>query len=178
MNMRIIVLAATALCLGTGATGQGISDQRMAAAERLLQAMHYDRQLDRTVEAIIKEVEQSIDAKLSKGVAEPLPAEVLTKIKGIADAHMRRVFVEHRAELRRGTALIYAKHFTVSELDRLAKLQSDPAMAKMQQELPQIMAETMGLSQAMASSGEEQLKRDIESVLIDYLRQKGRSPSS
>jgi hypothetical protein len=154
------------------------TDARMAAAERLLQAMKYDSQIDRTVNAIIVEVERSIDSELNKKLDEPLPQDVLTKIKSIADAHMRRSFTEHRTELRRGTALIYARHFTVAELERLAALQSEPVISKMQAEIPQIMAETMVLSQAMMADGQEQLQKDVRTVVEDYLRTKGQSPAS
>jgi hypothetical protein len=153
-------------------------DARMAAAERLLTAMKYDSQIDRTIDAIVAEVERTIDVELNKKLPEPLPPEVLAKIKALTDAHMRQTFADHRLEVRRGTALIYARHFTVAELDHMAALQSDPVMVKMQAEIPQIMAETMALSQAMIAGGQEQLQADVRAVVEDYLSNKGKSPSS
>src|SRR4051794_21065517 len=89
---------------------------RIAAAERLLTAMHYDTQMDRIIEAVIGEVEHSIDRDLNTTLNQPLPPDVVAKIKTIADRHMRATFSDHRPELKRGTLLIYARHFTAPEL--------------------------------------------------------------
>ena len=173
-----IVLAA-ALCAASAAAGaQPVDNARIAAAEHLLKAMNYDAQMDRTIEAIIGEVEHSIDQRLNKQMDEPLPPEVLTKIKKIAESHLRGSFAKHRPDLRRGAALIYAKHFTVAELEHMAKLQSDPVMVKMQAEIPQIMAETMALSQAMSAEGQDEMRKEVQAVVEEYLRNKGQSPSS
>ena len=174
-----IVLSA-ALCAAAPATAaQPPSDSaRLVAAEHLLKAMNYDLQMDRTIEAIIGEAEHSIGEGLNRQMDQPLPPEVVTKIKAIAETHLRTSFAKHRPNLRRGTALIYAKHFTVAELDRLAALQSDPVMVKMQAEIPQIMAETMALSQAMSTEGQDEMRKEVQAVVEDYLRNKGESPSS
>jgi hypothetical protein len=182
--MRVNRHLATAIALALlgashASAAQPVADPaRIAAAERLLQAMNYDSQIDRTTEAIIAEVEHSIDVDLNKKLPTPLPPDVLAKIKGLADAHMRQTIAEHRSEVRRGTALIYARHFNVPELERMAALQSDPVMVKMQAEVPQIMAETMALSQAMLAGGQERLQADVRAVVEDYLKNKGQAPSS
>jgi hypothetical protein len=174
-----IALAATLCAAAPAIAAQASPDSaRIAAAEHLLKAMNYDVQMDRTIEAIIGEVERSIDQGLNKQMDEPLPAEVLAKIKAIAETHLRMSFAKHRPALRRGTALIYAKHFTVAELDRMATLQSDPVMVKMQAEIPEIMAETMALSQAMSAEGQDEMRKEVQAVVEDYLRTKGQSPSS
>jgi len=80
--------------------------------------------------------------------------------------------------LKRGTALIYAKHFTAAELERLAKLQSEPVLVKMQTEMPQIATESMALSQAMAASGNATLQARIKAAVEDYYRSKGEKPGT
>ena len=151
---------------------------RLAAAEKLLDAMNYDRQIDRTIDAVVVEVDRSIDTKLNASLTEPLPPNILLKIKSIVETHMRATLTDHRAEMRQGTALIYAKHFSVAELKRLAELQSDPVMVKMQQELPQIAADTMALTEAMVAGQEEQVRDEVKTVVEDYLGNKGEKPSS
>ena len=181
MTMKHLFVAgmATSLCAAVPAGAEQAPDAaRMAAAEHLLQSMHYDSQIDRTVEAIIGEVDRSIHIELNKKLDQPLPPEVPTRIKGIAEAHMRQTSTDHRSELRRGAALIYAHHFTVAELDRMAALQSDPVMVKMPSEIPQIMAETMALSQATIAGSQEQMQKDVRAVVEDYLLNKDQTPSS
>ncbi len=150
----------------------------IAAANRLLDAMHYDRLLDRTIDAVVVEMNRTIDTKLNAELSEPLPPEILGRIKAITETHMRATFRDHRMELRRGTATIYANHFSIGELQRLAELQSDPAMVKMQEELPQIAADTMALSQALVAGQREQVTEEVKAVVEDYFRNRSGKPSS
>lgn len=180
--MTRVVLTAMAvawlsLSAPVAAEPAGPDPARIAAAEKLLDAMHYDAQIDRTLEAIIVEVEKQVGAGLSAKLADPAP-ELIDKIKKITGSQMRDTFHEHHAELKRGTALIYAKHFTAAELERLAKLQSEPVMVKMQSEMPQIATESMALSQAMAASGSAALQARIKAAVEDYYRSKGEKPGT
>jgi len=91
---------------------------------------------------------------------------------------MQVVFKEHGPELKRGTALIYATHFTVPELRHLAELQSDPVLVKMQQELPQIAADNMALTQSVISQESDKVRDEVLAVVQEYLRTKGSQPTS
>lgn len=147
---------------------------RIAAADALLSAMHFDRQTDRVIEAIITQMNSDID----QAAGSDLPADLRTKIKGIAATRLRTGFTEHRPEMRRGTALIYARHFTVPELQHLSQLQSDPLFVKMQDEMPQIMAETMKLTEDFARQESEKLEAEIKDTVSDYLAHKEIAPTS
>lgn len=155
-----------------------VDPARIAAAQALLDAMHYDRQIERTVDAIIVEVDRSIDKDLSAELSEKLPPELVTRIKGIAETHMHGLFKEHGAELKRGTALIYASHFTVPELHHLAELQSDPVLVKMQDQLPKIAADNMALTQAVISKESDKVREEVIAAVQDYLQKKGSKPTS
>lgn len=148
---------------------------RVAAAERLLDAMHFDTQIDRTMDAVITEVQKNIETSLTAKLDEPAP-ELIKELREIAADHMRTTMRSHLANLRRGTALIYARHFTVAELERLTTLQSDPALVKMQSELPQIAAESMALSRAVAESGQADLQARIKDAVERYVAAKGGKP--
>jgi hypothetical protein len=182
--LRILIKAGlgVALCCAAPAmaapAAPAADPARIAAAERLLDAMHYDRQVDRTLEAVTAQIDRSIDTELKNGLTETLPPDVVNKIKGIAATHMQAVFKEHGPELKRGTALIYATHFTVSELRHLAELQSDPVLVKMQQELPQIAADNMALTQSVISQESDKVRDEVLAVVQEYLRTKGSQPTS
>jgi hypothetical protein len=180
ISKRITGLAALALCVSGPALADPASSDpvRIAAAQRLLDAMHYDSLIDRTLDAVVAETQRTIAARLNQGLDQPVPADLMMKIQTIAESHLRHAIGDHRSELRRGTALIYARHFTTDELDRLAILQSDPAMAKMQAELPQITAESMALSRGLVDSAKAGLEEELKAAVLNYLQHKGDKPPS
>jgi hypothetical protein len=179
-RFHLAVLAGAVLCLAApaAAAADAADPARMAAAEKLLQAMHYDSLIDRTIETVVAEVQHSIARDINTGLDQPLPPEIVGKINQLAETHMRQVFAAHRADLRHGTLLIYARHFTTPELERLVVLQSDPVMMKMQSELPQIAAETMALSMGLMADGDKEFRAEVKSVVEDYLKTKASSPTS
>ncbi len=176
----IALIGFAAICSGAPAVAAPANPDaaRVAAAQKLLDAMHYDSLIDRTLDAVVAETQRTIAANLDKGLDQPLPADLMTRIQAIAATHMRHAIGDHRSELRRGTALIYARHFTMEELSRLTAMQSDPVMAKMQAELPQITAESMALSHGLVESAKAGLEEEVKAVLVDYLKHKGDQPPS
>jgi len=176
----VAAVALAALCVSAPALAAPSTPDaaRLAGAEKLLDAMHYDAQIEKILDAVTAEVQRSIRENLNKTLLEPLPSAVTAKIAGIAETHMRSAFNAHRSEMKKGTELIYARHFTAAELERLAALQSDPVMVKMQTELPEITAENMALSQGLVASAQAGLQQEIQAVVLDYLQKQGDKPSS
>ena len=174
------IVAVAALCVGAPAAAKPASPDapRIAAAQKLLDSMQYDKLIARTLDAVVAETRRSIEANLTQELGGNLPSDLTTKILGIAEAHMRRAITDHRAELKRGTALIYARHFTTDELARLAALQADPVMAKMQAEAPQITAETMVLSRGLMDSAKAGVEDEVKAAVLDYLQRKKETPPS
>ncbi len=167
------------LLLAAGAPALAAPDaHQVAAAERLLAAQDYDSTLDRTINALTDEMKRSFADRVNRDLAAPASPELITKVQDVIERHLRVYFAQSRGQMKRATALIYASHFTVAELDRLAVIQRDPAMRKLQLEAPQIAAETMGLSQAAWSTSEPALKAEIESVMRDYRKSKGKPQGS
>jgi hypothetical protein len=180
---RLSLGAIVALFLASPALAQQPVNQppdaaRIAAAQAYLDATHYDQQMSRTVNAVIEQIDRSFDLKLSADPAEKLPDDLVAKIKGIAASHMHAAFAEHGADLKRGTALIYASHFTVAELQHLSQLQSDPVIARMRDEMPQIAADTMALTQNLAQQESEKVRAEVKTAVEDYLAHEGSKPTS
>ena len=146
-----------------------VDPERLAAADRLLVAMHYDSLVDRTMESVIVQIQNDMPAKLNASMDEPLPTDIVTKLQRMVGVHIRAAFTEHRAEMKRGTELIYCKHFTAYELDRLAQMQSDPVMIKMQSEMPQIATESMKLGQAVVANEIPKLQDEAKALILEYV---------
>jgi hypothetical protein len=141
---------------------------RIAAADRLLAAMHYDSLLQRSLDQLIADGRKSMPGQLTEMVNDSLPPELIGKVQDITEAHIRKTFAEHGAEMKHGAALIYASHFTVAELDHLVQLQSDPVMVKMQSELPKIAAESVALSRAAFIKDMPALIADLKTLVETY----------
>jgi hypothetical protein len=180
MSRLAKLVAVVALCAATPAIAapSGPDPARMAAADRLLDAMHYDSLIERTTSAYIAEAEKTFPAQLEQKIGQPIPAELKDKLFAVIVSTIRKSIDENRAELRRGTAMIYASRFTTAEIERLIQLQSDPVMIKMQQELPQIMTESVALGRAAMQRELPGLASSIEQVVKDYYAEQKASPAT
>lgn len=144
---------------------QGIEPARIAAAERVLDAMNYDAVTEKTVDALATEGHRQIMGQLQGNPNLSLSRSKIDRLSSTIAEFMRSTISKHKTSLRRGTALIYARHFSVEELDRLAVLQRDPLMQKFQTELPQISAELMAMSNAMMAAEQPKLRAAIQQIL-------------
>ena len=178
MRIKTIFVAGCALLLAPMPAVAAPDAQRIAAAERLLKAQDYDATLDRTITAMIGEMKRTFPQRFNQNLAEPASPELIAQMEEIIERHLRVNFAKHRARMKQAMALIYANHFTAPELDRLASIQADPVMKKMQVEAPAIAAETMGLAQAAWADAEPALRVEIEAAAREYLKSKGQTPGT
>lgn len=150
----------------------------LAAANRLLDAMNYEDLMDRTMTAMIAESERSLPAKLEAAVQQPLPDDLKAKLTTFISDYLRHASIANRAEMRKGTALIYARHFTAAEIDHMVELMRDPVMVKMQARMPQIITEAVALGQANMEREMPAMIEKLKSLVEDYLRTKDEQPAS
>ena len=150
----------------TSAEAAAIDPAALSAANRLLDAMDYDRLVDRMNEAMIGEAKRSIPARIEVMTGQSLSPELRDKLIATMVQSLLRVSNDNRAALRRGTALIYARHFTAPEIDRMAELQKDPVMVKMQTKLPLILAESMALSSAAMEQEMPKLIEQLKQLVV------------
>jgi hypothetical protein len=185
MRRSVVRLFATIACfiaLPAVAQAQGpgtpADPKAVAAAEHLLDAMNYDRVADQTIDAMIADAQKTLPARLEEGSKTPLPPELKTKISEAIVAWVRNSTAENRAGMRRACALLYARYFTAAELNHLAELQKDPVLIKMQTRMPEIMTETMRLSQAAVARDMPKLRARLQSIIEDYARSNGEKPAT
>ena len=150
----------------------------LAAADRLLDAMHYDSLIDRTIEALVAEAQKTFPQQMEQRLGQPLPKELKDQLFAVIAASMRNSMSANRAEMRRGTALIYASRFSIAEIEHLIELQKDPVMAKMQAEMPGIATESTALGRAAVSREMPHMAERIQQVVKDYYAAHGDSPGT
>ena len=178
-SVAAIFLATPAPAAPLPSTAEAVADPaRMAAAARLMAAMHYDVLIDRTMDSVIKQIQNDIPAQINADLDEQLPPDVVSKLQRLVDVHIRKAINDHRAELKRATQLIYCKHFTAAELDRLAQIEADPVMIRMQAEMPEIATESMKLGQAVVADEIPKVKEEAKAVILAYLSQKQGQPAT
>ena len=151
---------------------------RTEAAEKLLDAMNYDRLVDRTIDAMIADAEKNFPAQMEARVGQPLPVDLKDKLFAVIAKSIRRAMADNRANIRRGTAMIYTSRFTAAEIEHLVELQKDPVMVKMQAELPQIMAESAALGRAAVEGEMPRMQTDLEQVVKDYFAANSDKPAT
>ena len=91
----------------------------------------------------------------------------------IVERHLRVHFARNRARMKRAMVLIYADHFTVAELDRLAAIQVDPVMRKMQAEAPRSRPRRLASRRRPGPRPSPRLRAEIEAAAREYLKSKG-----
>lgn len=177
--IRYICLVGAALCLGAPGLAVPAPDAaRIAAAEKLLDAMHFNEMSDRTIEATIAESQKTFPQRLEQQLKQPLPAELRDKLFAIIASSIRRSMAENRVQIRRGVALMYASRFTAAELKHVTDIQKDPVMVKMQQAMPQIAAESIALATAAMAGEVPRMTQEIEAAVKEYFATKGAKPST
>lgn len=150
----------------------------LAAAEHLLDAMNYDRLVDQTMNAMIADAQKTLPARLEEGSKFPLPSELKAKVSEAIVMWVRNSITANRADMRRATVLLYARYFTAPELDHMAELQRDPVFVKMREKMPEIMTETVRLSQAAIFRDMPKLKERLQSIIGEWARSNGEKPAS
>jgi hypothetical protein len=173
-----LISAAPAFAAPSPATSVADDPARMAAAEKLLTAMHYDTVIDRTQDSVIKQIQKDMPAQVNAQLDKPLPPEVIAKLQAMIEVHFRKAIAEHRAQMRHATLLLYCEHFTTAELERLAQIESDPVMIKMQAELPQIAAESLNLGRGLVADELPKIKEEAKALIIDYYSQQQAKPGT
>ncbi len=150
----------------------GVADPAaLAAAERMMDAMNYDKLIDDMMTAMVAQARLSIPEqieKMAEQAGEELPADFKERLVAIVVGSLERSTKGKTAELRRDTALIYARHFTAAEIDRMTELQKDPVMVKMQAKMPAIMAESMAMSQKTLAEEMPRMIEDVKQMVAEY----------
>jgi|GEM_PF-892443 len=137
--------ALTAVCLMGGAvsvslpvvsaaSAQAITDSQLAAARKVIAAIHATDQFDSFLP------DTALDLKNELSQRDPNLADVISKTVD----EQTMLLIPRRTDLEKEVARVYAKHFTEAELNDIAKFYNSPAGKKLLKEGPNAMAESVG----------------------------------
>ena len=172
-RLLLAFFVAAGLAWAPAAAVAPVDQSRVEAAERLLDAVGYDSQMEGVLEMLIGQMQKTLPAQINGKLDKPLPNELMQRLLKITDAHVRKSFGESRSDLKRATALIYASQFSAAELDRLVELQSDPVMKKFQAKAPEMVAQSIALGQGLSERDRPALESAIKAAIEDYFRSRG-----
>lgn len=143
-------------------TSAAVDPRALSAANQLLDAMHYRSIADNMFE----QMRRSMPAMMRQGAAAAInnnaklddaqKKAALVKVDSElpqALAAMDAVFSDTTMhdEIMQATAELYARHYTVDELQQIAAFYRTPVGAKMLATMPQLMAESMKAGQAIVA---------------------------
>lgn len=170
MLTRLSLFLACLLAPLAAAAAQSVGPaaDRIAAAERLLEAMNYDELQDRVMRTYIADAEKNLPNQLEAASEQPIPDELKARLSQTIANAVKRSFAANRAESRKAVVLIYAHHFTAEELDHLAQLQKDPVLVKMQAEMPKIVSESTAVINAQVQRDMPKLIEEVKQVVAEY----------
>ena len=153
------------------------SPATVAAADRLLVAMDYENMMSQMTESMIAQMGPATKKAIEAEIGKTLDDELVRRITEV-QARFLRSSLTKDPNMRRAIALLYARHFTAPELDRLADLYQEPVMKKWTQVAPALMADMMPLITDMNLARRGDLVEEIKTVVEDYLQEMGESGGS
>jgi hypothetical protein len=159
------------------AQSQKVDPAALAAADRMLTAMGYDRMMQRTCDAMVGQMGPMFRKAIEEKTGERVDDALIKKLTDIESDFLRQI-LRDSPDLRRAIALIYAKEFTAAELDHLVKLYGDPVMRKWTEIAPDMTAQMFPLIHGIAESHRGEIEEKIKTVVADYYAAKKETPDS
>jgi uncharacterized protein len=150
----IYVGLAAAICIATpGKTTLAAEDPAaLQKAVELLQASGAQAAFEQLIPRVTQQVgllAEQINPGEGKQVNELMQTKFLPRI------------LERSHEFTELIAEVYAKHFTMAELDQLIEFYNTPVGRKLVQEQPQMMTEAMGLGQRWGQAVASEVMQEI-----------------
>lgn len=149
----------------------------LAAADRMLTAMGYDRMMQRTCDAMAAQMGPMLKKGIESKTGETVDDALITRLTKIETDFLRETLV-NAPQIRKAYATLYASKFSVAELDHMAELYRDPVMRKWSEVAPELAAETMPLIQGVVESHRTDLEQKLASAVVDYYSSKADKPDS
>lgn len=138
---RLLLAVLLAIALPLSATEPNPSLAQRDAINKLLVAMNMDAMLRTTLETLYEQMEKQM---VSTAEANGNTAEDIEESKELFTAfRAHSAKVDLGGELREAYVRLYAKYFTVQELDAMTAFYLSPAGRKSLEVLPQMMQEAM-----------------------------------
>jgi hypothetical protein len=164
------ILVAFALCGGPAlaqAPSQALDPAALAAARDVMQAVDLHAQMRALGPSLARALDQQMrqqftDAKMPDGLQGQVSA-VLSDFLG----NLNSVFTP---QLEDQMAVIYARHFKVDELKRLAVVMRDPIVVRFRQEQPNMMSELIPTVLEAMKPQQQAMQAKLKQVITDWFK--------
>jgi len=156
-----------------GIEASGTNQAAFNEALKMLDADDFDTQLIEQTDVIVEGMLALEIEQLRKQSDQPIPQKLVAVLSQALRDHARDTYKANLPTIRRQAAEIYAREFTVEELQRLREIAGDPAIAKQRAKGQKLNAQLMMLGVNVMRESEGELERKIEQVVVDYLKEEG-----
>ena len=167
--MRALFLAAALASTPLNAQTPAAPDATtLAAARDLMAATDVQGQMEalmpRMAEAAGAQLRQMFtDQKIPNGLQKQMTAAIQADMASMGGVLTPGVIDQ--------MAAIYARHFPLGELRRLAALMRDPVMIKFRTEMPNMMAEIMPIMFAAIKPHQDLFQAKMQQIVADWINQ-------
>nr|ART35686.1 B377 [uncultured bacterium] len=135
--------------------------------------MDFERMMLRTTDAMIAQMGPSLKKSIEAETGETVDDELIVRLTSVQAKFLRTHIVDD-PKVRRAIGILYARHFTAAELDRLAILYRDPVMRKWTEMAPEMMGDWMPLIFGMMNAHGNDPKAELKQTAEDYFAEKNR----
>ena len=142
-------------------------------AIKMLDAGDFEQQILMSTDVAVEGMLAIQIERLQKEAEEPLPDDLIASFRKTLLDHARSTLKRRMPQIKRQSAEIYAREFTVEELRRLREISDDPVMVKSRAKGQALSAQLMMVGVQAMRDSEGELKRKIEQLVQDYVKKAG-----
>ena len=151
---------------------------RVAEAIRLLDAENFEATTMHSVDVSTEGMLAVVTEQLKKRFGDTLPADFVKKMRDTMRSHTEETIREKLPEVKRQTAELYARDFSVAELVRLREIAADPVMAKSRKWSRDVQPTMMLLGINAMRDKQAELDAKLKKLVEDYVKGLGSQPTS
>ncbi len=180
MRCLILALLFTLAPAGTvQAEAQGAADPaRVAEAIRLLDAENFESATMHSVDVGTEAMLGVITEQLKKQFGDTLPDDFIGKMRDTMRSHAEETMREKLPDVKRRTAELYAKEFTLVELARLREIAADPVIVKSRKWSREVEPTMVMLGIDAMRATQDDLDAKLKRLVADYVKSLGATPTS
>lgn len=176
---RLVILLSLALAtpaIAAEPVASAPNPDAVAAADRVLDAIGYETMMSQMADKMSKQFEDETKRVFEEKIGASADPEMLRRVAAVQTEFLRSFISDPK--LRKATALLYARHFTASELDQMAVLMREPVMKKWNDRMPVVMADFMPLISAELANRRDDFQAEIIAIISEYVPADEQAPTN
>lgn len=152
---------------------QAVDPAAVDEAIKMLESGDFEQQILMSTDVAVEGMLAVQIERVQKEANEPLPDDLVTSFRKTLLDHARSTLKARMPQIKRQSAEIYAREFTVEELRRLREISADPVMVKSRAKGQALSAQLMMVGVRAMRESEGELKQKIEQLVQDYVKKAG-----